>query len=102
MKCNKCGHEWESNAENLLRGRGCPSCARKSGGEKHRLSHSKFIDMLPETIEVLEEYTKYGVPIKCRCKVCGYEWVNKPEYLLKNKYCPQCAGLVRYTNETFK
>lgn len=102
MKCNVCGHEWVCKPEHILKGSGCPQCARKASGEKHRLTHSEFVKSIPDFIEVLGTYEKYGVPIRCRCKKCGYEWENNPEYLLSNKCCPNCANIIRYTNETFK
>ena len=30
---------------------------------------------------------EYG---KCKCKICGYEWEERPETLYKRKLCPQC------------
>lgn len=29
--------------------------------------------------------------MKCRCRVCGYEWLSKPASLLKGRGCDQCA-----------
>lgn len=29
VKCNKCGHEWYASPKTLIRGSGCPICARK-------------------------------------------------------------------------
>ena len=102
MRCNDCGYEWEVIPETLLKGSGCPECARKLNGEKHRLTHEQFIQNIPDFIEILDKYEKYGKPIRCRCKKCGYEWSNNPEYLLRNKHCPNCANTIRYTNESFK
>ena len=102
MRCQACGYEWECSPEHLLRGSGCPACAKKKVGEKHRLTHEEFVQNIPEFIEVLDKYEKYGQIIRCRCKKCGYEWSNKTELLLKNKHCPNCAKLIRYTNESFK
>lgn len=102
MKCNTCGHEWECVPSHLLKGSGCPMCGRKKSGEKHRLSHEQFISQIPDSIEILDTYEKYGQIVRCRCKVCGYEWSNKPEYLIKNKGCPKCLKQIKYTNNSFK
>lgn len=102
MRCQVCNHEWECLPEHLLRGSGCPSCSKKKVGEKHRLTHEEFLQNIPDSIEILDKYEKYGQVVRCKCKKCGYEWSNKTELLLKNKYCPNCAKLVRYTNDSFK
>lgn len=37
VKCNNCNHQWQTPAYSLLRGSGCPICARKKRWETRRL-----------------------------------------------------------------
>lgn len=65
----------------------CPECA---GNKK---SHTAFAMQVNEkfpTIELLTEYSKSSQRVKCRCKVCGYEWSPFPYNLLKGKGRPKC------------
>ena len=32
---------------------------------------------------------------KCKCKICGYEWMEVPEILRKREFCPKCLEKLR-------
>lgn len=44
-----------------------------------------------DTID-LSKYVYGGVDVYgiCVCKICGYEWEERPEILVKRKLCPEC------------
>ena len=70
MKCNICGHEWTCKSGHILKGSGCPECSKKISGEKHRLTHEQFVKSIPDFIEILNKYEKYGIPVRCRfCRI---------------------------------
>ena len=94
VKCNICGHEWESRPNNLFTGYGCPICARKKNAEKSRLTHEKFLERMKQkgnsNVLVLEEYKSAKTKLRCKCKVCGFEWMATPNTLLQGHGCINC------------
>lgn len=89
-RCKVCNHCWKATPDSLRRGEGCPKCANNI-----KKSHEVFVEevkgILPN-ITVLEQYTNGRTPIRCKCKVCGYEWNPHPLALLRGHGCPSCAG----------
>ena len=102
MKCLDCGYEWTTKPGHILKGSGCPMCMRKQSGLKHRLSPEEFKQRIPKHVKLLTEYQHYNSEIKCKCKICGYEWATLAKYLLDNNGCPKCNKTLRHTTETFK
>lgn len=41
------------------------------------------------------EYRNNREKGKCRCKICGYEWMEVPEILRKRELCPKCLEKLR-------
>lgn len=55
--CDICGHKWKSNADNLLRGHGCPKCAiENSKGENN---HNWNPNLTQEDREDKRNYAEY-------------------------------------------
>lgn len=72
--------------------KGCPYCTGR-----YRTTED-FKSLISKDIEVLGEYTRAEKPIKCRCKICNYEWDPLPRDLMNKRLqktnssgCPQCA-----------
>lgn len=98
-KCKIDGYEWSSTADSLLRGSGCPKCAGNI-----KLTHEEFITKLQQIspdIKVLGIYVTSQTKIKCKCKVCGYEWKTRPADLLRGHGCPKCVSHVSPTQKEF-
>lgn len=58
-----------------------------------RKTHEQFISQMRkvnENIEILTEYEKDNIKVKCKCKLCGFEWDSTPSNLLQGKGCKQC------------
>ena len=93
-RCKLCGYEWSVIPSSLLRGNGCPKCS-------HRVSktHQDFLNSLPlhiiEKIDVLDLYKSEKTPLKCRCKLCGFEFTTIPERLHYGNGCKKCADKLR-------
>lgn len=109
-KCLVCNHIWETKPNTLLQGHGCPVCARKTAYTKTRKNNCDFIkelsSVLPSVVPC-EEYKNALSYIKCRCRVCGYEWQSKPNWLLSGHGCPRCGhekggSSIRLSDQEFK
>ena len=100
VRCKLDGYEWETIPKDLLKGHGCPKCARNA-----KKTHEEFIQRLHQinsNIEILGTYINMGTKIKCRCKIDGNEWETRPRDLLKGQGCPKCAlNNKRKTHEQF-
>lgn len=99
-RCTVCDNVWNVKPINLLKGHGCPQCYLST----KRKDENKFIDEVKEknpAIEVLSDYLGSRQPLKCRCRVCGYEYQTTPQQLLAGRRCRKCAGTAKKTNEEF-
>lgn len=89
-RCPKCGHEWKASINNRNRGAGCPRCSHPS----KRKSHDQYVCELNKknpNIKAIGIYRTIKDPIKCRCKVCGFEWLpNAGSILSSGRGCPRC------------
>lgn len=103
-KCNLCGHQWDANYGDLIKGSGCPICGKKRIGQKQRMTHEEFVakvnELFDNTIEVLEPYIKSDIKISYKCKVCGNEWNAKPNTVLNGHGCPACSLIRRAEKRT--
>lgn len=87
-KCVKCGHVWFAWPESLLKGHGCPICANNI-----KKTHESFVYEMHNYnpyIEIIDEYKTALTPIKVRCRICGNEWMAKPNRLLSGAQCMRC------------
>lgn len=58
-----------------------------------RKTHKEFLEQIEKinnNIEILSQYEKDNIKIKCKCKICGNEWMATPSNLLRGKGCKQC------------
>lgn len=94
-KCRKCNHEWSTEPNLLLRGRGCPQCAITSISDSLRSTKEQLIERIAvfeKNIEIIGEYKNAHTKIECLCRNCGCEFVKAPKELLRGQGCPWCAG----------
>ena len=70
----------------MLSGDGCRKCGFKRAHEKGikdgSLVKRKIEEANPD-IEVIGEYNGRHLPLKARCKICGYEWSPTAASLLR-------------------
>ena len=103
--CTICGYTWTPFADNLLRGQGCPNCAKIRQAQKKTISHEMFMkrvqSKLNPNVELIGEYKKTSKKIKCRCKQCGFEWKALPADLRHGSGCPKCGGTMKKTHKEF-
>lgn len=97
FKCQICGYEWKARPHDILIGNGCPKCAKKVA-----VTQEEFLDRIKKSnVEIIGEYKNTKTRIKCRCKVCGYEWMAIPSNLMRGAGCQKCAGTLKLTNKEF-
>lgn len=89
VKCLVCGHIWYASPSNLLKGHGCPLCAKKSITKTHEEFVSQMHNINPK-IDIIGNYIKDNVKIDVKCNVCGHEWKPKPSNLIQGFGCPKC------------
>ena len=102
--CVVCNHTWVTTPINEKDYTGCPHCNRVQGNINKRKSHDVFVEeiknILPN-IQIMSEYIKHDVDVKCKCLECGTVWEATPEKLYKKRGCPICKRKkVRTKNNT--
>ena len=83
-------HTWSASADNILRGKWCPSCA---GHQKLDIQKLKEHAQEKGGTLITETYKNIDTPIEWQCKV-GHRWFASANNVLKSKgtWCPECAG----------
>lgn len=95
VRCKRCGHNWAPIGGSLVRGQGCPICAKQKALNTRRVkSAEKFLEQMNAmhpNIYLLGEYKSSRDAINCKCKSCGAIWTTNPiELISKNRGCPEC------------
>lgn len=100
-----CGYEWDVKPNSLLSGQGCPNCKRIMMSKKQMKTHEQYVSDLGEInpeFEILEKYKGNKTEILHRHKVCGYEWLVRPNNMLDKQGCPYCYGNIAKTHEKYE
>lgn len=83
----KCGHIYEAQCGNILRGSGCPICH----GNKNTKTFTEQVNAkYPNEYTVLGKYINNRQKILVRHNKCGHEWEIIPKDLLRDRRCPKC------------
>lgn len=88
-KCDECGHIWKVRPYDLIYKQGCPKCNKcaKLTTEEFKIRMNK----INPNLEIIGEYINSNSKIKCKCKICGYQWEATPNNLSGGKTgCPKC------------
>jgi len=94
-----CGHTWETTWASNKKSKTdlCKQCGDKIVGV--RGSQVSIIDtyadkLKDKSVYALEPYTKAKVKILHKCKLCGIEFLARPDDVLRhNLQCPTCSGI---------
>lgn len=85
---------WITIPQNVLSGHGCPICHKEKTTLKTTKTHEQYVYELSISnpdIEVVGQYVNAHVPILHKCKICGHEWMAKPNNVFNNnRGCPKC------------
>lgn len=95
--CNVCGNHWKSKSKNIIRGRGCPACARIRRNNSKKKGISEYEGLLEKfNLEIIGEYDCASKPFKVRCKKCGEYFNTSISYLREHEVgCVNCNMLER-------
>lgn len=89
FKCKKCEYIWEAIPSNILRGAGCPKCAKRV--KPNPLDFKNEIETKIDSITLLSDYVDSKTKIKCKCNIHNEVWETLPNNLKKgNKNCSKC------------
>lgn len=76
-------------------------------GKKYTVEtfNKKLIEKGRIDLELIGEYANKGSKTLFKCKTCGNEWLNYPDYILQGAKCPECRkkqiNVKRKTNAQF-
>ena len=68
----------------------CPECINRNKDTNKFVNELKSIN---NNIKILGEYVNSHKKIKCKCKICGYEWYGQPNNLLSGEGCRKCSDI---------
>lgn len=95
VKCLECGHEWKAIPTHLLRGHGCPQCARKIVGLKKRKNLDDFILDLKEkntSVIYIDGFKSMHTKAIFGSKICKHIWESTPNNIIHSGCgCPICS-----------
>ena len=100
FQCLECGEyvHIQPRGIKVKTGYGCRACVYK----KEEETFIQEMSQINPNIEFTTSYKNNKTKIGCKCKICGYEFMKKPNDLLSGHFaCPNCIGYNRMTTEEF-
>lgn len=94
-RCTVCNTESSSYPSTLLNGGGCKQCAKHNLSKSKRKTHEQFLNEVAElnsNILIIGNYNVAKDNIRCKCKICNYEWSPIADSILRGCGCPNCSG----------
>lgn len=89
FQCAICSYIWKTTPDAVLKGHGCGNCKGN-----RRKTQDEFVEEMKikhPTIEVIGTYNGSKIKVAFKCKVCGFEWEDRPGNLLSlGRGCRQC------------
>ena len=107
VKCDKCGHVWETPFNNLnpkkAKHHGCPQCGLKRRVDKRRYTTQQVGKALAKMgIILLSEYLGANKPLTVKHKTCGHTESKKSwNSLQQGGGCARCAKNARATLDDY-
>lgn len=98
VRCLACSFEWESSADNLCRGRGCPCCAKTKRPKSRLTPEPKRIEQINsidgiEFVGWVDGYKNNHSIVSVKCSVDGIVWSASLSSILSGTGCPTCSRL---------
>lgn len=95
--CLKCNHSYKTTPRQAATISMCPKCSAKNVASlKAELAKKNFEQIVNskknDNIEILGEYINAKTKIKCKCKICGYQFLRTPDHILGKQGCPVCSS----------
>lgn len=93
----ECNHPaWKARPYTLLKGIGCPLCARENNAQNRTKTQKEFeleVAKYNPNIKIIGKYKKITDRIEVKCTKCGYIWKPFGYSLNQGKGCPHCSAL---------
>lgn len=99
FQCLMDGYIWSAQPNSVIRGCGCPKCAKNQIKTHEEYIHE--VALVNPDIEVVEKYINAKTPILHRCKIDGYEWHASPTNILQGHKCLKCVGQAPITHDEY-
>lgn len=92
-ECNVCHNKWKAKQKNLIRGRGCPVCAKKRRDKSKYKSLDEYYELLNDmNLRVISDYVNATTPVKLKCNKCGEEFESTMSYISNTSIgCKNCT-----------
>ena len=102
-RCSIDGYEWAAKPHCLLRGVGCPECARKFQNRRNEKEFLEEFASKQPNIMIMSKFTKCSHMMKFKCKICEYEWKTQASIPLARKGygCPKCKNHAPVSEKEF-
>ncbi len=100
-RCRACGHNWPISPNSVLRGSGCPLCAKIRFRKKSLMTAAEYqsrLDKIRPGMVLVGEYKGYFSKTLHRCS-CGRDWMSTPSNALLTKMA-RCLGCYLRDNKT--
>ena len=97
--CVVCGGIFFQSPHTLLNGRGCPVC-----NGYRRWTEEEFQKRLKNVDPMItaSEFAGIKKRVRCKCRICGYEWNPQAGDVIRGHGCPKCHGHARLDFKQFK
>lgn len=92
-----CGYEWKANTASLMKGHGCPNCAKNQKRTTNQFKKEVSL-LVGDEYEILGEYLNKDTNILIKHNECGLEFKMTPHSFLGGQRCPND----RYIKSSFK
>lgn len=97
----RCNYEFEMAPSNFVQGNRCPKCAKLVRYTKQSFSE-KVKELVGEEYFVLGEFVNSYTKISMIHNVCKTEFSIIPSSFIQGHRCAKCAGVSKYSTESFK
>lgn len=98
FKCLICDNQWDAQANNVLKGSGCPACKRFYKNSFLKPKPSKTVEeyqiALKEihstNINLIGNYINMSTKTTHLCNTCTHQWEARPTKIVEGRGCPVC------------
>lgn len=104
-QCKKCNTIFENTPSHLLKGQGCPECARLITGIPKKLTEEEFdrrLYQINPTIKRVSSYKNLNSNMSFYCEDCKNVFNRNPQVVLKGTPCPICKDKVSFNNKLLR
>lgn len=106
FKCLNCSNTFDRYMKDFMKHPKCPYCETKTRRNfdiaKKEIEEKKDWIIILNTIGKRNHVYTDKKELKCKCKICNFEWIDSFGNVKKKKYCPNCSPSKKLTLEKAK